>query len=88
MMFIITRLVTAEVRRSAASHRRALSEPDVRLSPHPAPIAQLHPWRGLQWANRRGCRRATRSSQWRERRQRRRRDFNGPSTRMRSMRPA
>jgi hypothetical protein len=32
-----------EVSRAAESHHRALAEPDVKLSPHPAPIAQPRP---------------------------------------------
>jgi hypothetical protein len=32
-----------EVSRPAESHRQALAEPDVRLSPHPAPIVQPYP---------------------------------------------
>ena len=32
-----------EVSRAAESHHRALAEPDVRLSPHPAPIVQPRP---------------------------------------------
>src|SRR5260370_16177905 len=33
-----------EVSRAAESHHRALAEPDVKLSPHPALIAQPRPW--------------------------------------------
>jgi hypothetical protein len=32
-----------QVSRAAESHPRALAEPDVRLSPHPAPIVQPRP---------------------------------------------
>ena len=32
-----------EVSRAAEFHHRALSEPDVRLSPHPAPIVRPRP---------------------------------------------
>ena len=65
-----------KVSRAAESHRRALAEPDVRLSPHPAPIVQPRPCRRPQWANRPGCRRAMRSSHCRERRWCRRKDLN------------
>jgi hypothetical protein len=51
-----------EVSRPAESHRQALSEPDVRLSPHPAPIVQPYPCSSRQWANNDGCRRAMRAS--------------------------
>ena len=49
-------------------HPRALSEPDVILSHHPAPIVQPHPCSSGQWANSRGWRYAMRRSQCRERR--------------------
>ena len=49
-------------------HPRALSEPDVILSHHPAPIVRPGPWIRGQWANSRGWRCATRKSQCRERR--------------------
>src|ERR1700730_10089938 len=48
------------VSRAVESHRRALAEPDVRLSPHPAPIVRPRPCKSPQWANSDGCRRATR----------------------------
>src|SRR5260370_11205320 len=44
-----------KVSRAAESHHRALAEPDVKLSPHPAPFAQPRPWSRPQWANMRGC---------------------------------
>jgi hypothetical protein len=40
-----------EVSRAVESHRRALAEPDVRLSPHPAPIVRPRPCKSPQWAN-------------------------------------
>src|SRR5215471_9910776 len=52
-----------KVSRAGESHPRALAEPDVRLSPHPAPIVQPRPCRSGQWANSNGCRRATRAIQ-------------------------
>src|SRR5215813_9810938 len=55
--------VDVTVSRAAGSHRRALAEPDVRLSPHPAPIVRPRPCRSAQWANSNGCRRATRAIQ-------------------------
>ena len=68
-------LTTPAVSRAVGSHHHALAEPYVRLSPHTAPIVQPRPWSRLQWANRRGCRRATRSSHCRDRRRCRRRDL-------------
>src|SRR6516225_5076228 len=50
-----------KVSRARESHPRALAEPDVRLSPHPAPIVQPRPCKSPQWANSHGCRRATRA---------------------------
>jgi len=64
------------VSRAGESHPRALAEPDVRLSPHPAPIVQPYPCRSGQWANRLGLRRAMRASQCRDRRLCRLRDLN------------
>src|SRR5215471_12348383 len=55
--------MTNEVSRAGESHPRALAEPDVRLSPHPAPIVQSRPCKSAQWANSNGCRRATRAIQ-------------------------
>jgi hypothetical protein len=52
-----------EVSRAGESHPRALAEPDVRLSPYPAPIVQPRPCKSAQWANTDGCRRATRAIQ-------------------------
>src|SRR5271157_3383114 len=49
--------VTNEVSRAEESHRRALAEPDMKLAPHPAPIARPRPYRRRQWANRSGWRR-------------------------------
>src|SRR6202043_2632334 len=45
-------LLTADrqVSRAAESHHRALAEPDVRLSPHPAPIVQPRPCKSPQRA--------------------------------------
>jgi hypothetical protein len=43
-----------EVSRAAGLHRRALSEPYVRLSPHTAPTIQPRPCSRPQWANRPG----------------------------------
>jgi len=65
-----------EVSRPGESRPRALAEPYVRLSPHTAPIVQPRPWSRAQWANRRGWRRAMRSSQCRDLRRCRRRDLN------------
>jgi len=52
-----------QVSRAGESHPRALAEPDVRLSPHPAPIVQPRPCKSPQWANSHGCHRATRAIQ-------------------------
>jgi hypothetical protein len=38
----------AEVSRAGESHPRALAEPDVRLSPHPAPIVRPRPCKSAQ----------------------------------------
>jgi hypothetical protein len=65
-----------EVSRAAESHRRALAEPDVRLSPHPAPIVRPRPCKSPQWANSDGCRRATRAIQCAVCRRWRRKDLN------------
>jgi hypothetical protein len=46
--------IDVAVSRAGELHPRALAEPDVRLSPHPAPIAQPRPCNSPQWANRRG----------------------------------
>src|SRR5215469_15567468 len=43
-----------QVSRAGESHPRALAEPDVRLSPHPAPIVQPRPCKSPQWANSHG----------------------------------
>jgi hypothetical protein len=49
-------------------HPRALSEPDVILSHHPAPVVRPYPCSRGQWANNRGWRCAMRRSQCRDRR--------------------
>lgn len=49
-------------------HPRALSEPDVILSHHPAPVVRPYPCSSGQWANNRGWRCAMRRSQCRDRR--------------------
>jgi hypothetical protein len=53
-----------------------LAEPDVKLSPHPAPIVRPRPCKSPQWANSDGCRRATRAIQCAVCRRWRRRDLN------------
>ena len=51
------------VSRRGESHPPALSEPDVNLSAHPAPIVQPSGSTPIrQWAKRRGSRRATLAS--------------------------
>src|ERR1700688_4825200 len=65
-----------EVSRPAESHRQALAEPDVRLSPHPPPIVQPYPCSSRQCTNSDGCRRAMRASHCCVRRRWRRRDLN------------
>ncbi len=70
------------------SHPRALTEPDLKLSPHPAhpaPVAGRTP--SCQWANRFGSRRAIRPNQWvaaRSRRRKRRYFQHTHATRARS----
>lgn len=65
-----------KVSRPAESHRQALAEPGVRLSPHPAPIVQPYPCSSRRCANNVGCRRAMRASCCCVRRRWRRRDLN------------
>jgi flagellin-like hook-associated protein FlgL len=65
-----------EVSRPAESHRQALAELCVRLSPHTAPIVRPYPCNNPQCANSNGWRRAMRATHCCVRRRCRRRDLN------------